>query len=94
MGFSLFDFKFSATNCQTPGLNNEQEKSIEIMEDINKKTPGMLYIIKKLGHAYDQRKDFRKARAYFNYAIRLDPNDTLIRSRLEEYNKYLSYLGY
>ncbi len=76
------------------GLNNEQEKSIEILEDINKKTPGMLYIVKKLGHAYDQRKDFKKARAYFNYAIRLDPNDTLIRSRLEEYSKYLSYLGY
>lgn len=76
------------------GLNNEQEKAIEILEDINKKTPGMLYIVKKLGHAYDQRKDFKKARAYFNYAIRLDPNDTLIRSRLEEYNKYLSYLGY
>ncbi|SNX54482.1 serine/threonine-protein kinase [Thermoanaerobacterium sp. RBIITD] len=74
------------------GLNNEQEKSIEILEDINKKTPGMLYIVKKLGHAYDQRKDFKKARAYFNYAIRLDPNDTLIRSRLEEYSKYLSYL--
>jgi len=76
------------------GLNNEQEKAIEILENINKKTPGMLYIVKKLGHAYDQRKDFKKARAYFNYAIRLDPNDTLIRSRLEEYNKYLSYLGY
>jgi tetratricopeptide (TPR) repeat protein len=76
------------------GLNNEQEKSIEILEDINKKTPGMLYIVKKLGHAYDQRKDFRKARAYFNYAIRLDPNDMLIRSRLEEYNKYLNYLSY
>ena len=76
------------------GLNNEQEKSIEILEDINKKTPGMLYIVKKLGHAYDQKKNFKKARAYFNYAIRLDPNDELIKSRLEEYNKYLSYLGY
>lgn len=76
------------------GLNNEQGKSIEILEDINKKTPGMLYIVKKLGHAYDQKKDFKKARAYFNYAIRLDPNDTLIRNRLEEYSKYLSYLGY
>jgi len=76
------------------GLNNEQEKSIKILEDINRKTPGMLYIVKKLGHAYDQIKDFKKARAYFNYAIRLDPSDTLIRNRLEEYNKYLSYIGY
>ncbi|AEF93197.1 serine/threonine protein kinase with TPR repeats [Desulfotomaculum nigrificans CO-1-SRB] len=76
------------------GLNNEQEKAIGILEEINRQTPGMLYIVKKLGHAYDQRKDFKKARAYFNYAMRLDPNDRLIRSRLEEYNKYLSYLGY
>lgn len=76
------------------GLNNQQEKAIEILEDINKKTPGMLYIVKKLGHAYDQKKDYKKARAYFNYALRLDPNDTLIKSRLEEYDKYLGYLGY
>lgn len=74
------------------GLNNEQEKAIEILEDINKNTPGMLYIVKKLGHAYDQKKDFKKARAYFNYALRFDPNDGLIINRLKEYKKYLTYL--
>lgn len=74
------------------GLNNEQEKAIEILESINKNTPGMLYIVKKLGHAYDQRKDFKKARAYFSYVLRLDPDDELIKSRLEEYNRYLTYL--
>jgi Flp pilus assembly protein TadD len=52
----------------------------------------MLYIVKKLGHAYDQKKDFKKARAYFNYSMKLDPNDDLIRDRLEEYGKYLSCL--
>ena len=74
------------------GLNSEQEKAIDILEEINKKTPGMLYIVKKLGHAYDQKKDFKKARAYFNYSMKLDPNDDLIRDRLEEYGKYLSCL--
>lgn len=76
------------------GLNNEQEKSIEILEDINKKTPGMLYIVKKLGHAYDQRKDFKKARAYFNYVMRLDPNEELVKNRLDEYDRYLAYLKF
>lgn len=75
------------------GLNDEQEKSIEILEDINKRLWDALYS-KKLGHAYDQIKDFKKARAYFNYAIRLDPSDTIIRNRLEEYSKYFNYLGY
>lgn len=50
----------------------------------------MLYI----GHAYNQKKDFKKARAYFNYALKLDSNDMLIKGRLKEYNKYLNYLGY
>lgn len=54
----------------------------------------MLYIVKKPGHAYDQKKDFKKARAYFNYAMRLDLNDELIKDRLGEHGKYLSYLGY
>lgn len=74
------------------GLNNEQEKAIEILEEINKETPGMLYIIKKLGHAYDQIKEYKKARAFFNYALKLDHNDTIIRKRLDEYSRYLGYL--
>ncbi|URZ04231.1 tetratricopeptide repeat protein [Clostridium felsineum] len=76
------------------GLNNEQEDAIEILEEINKETPGMLYIVKKLGHAYDQIKEYKKARAFFNYALKLDPDDKIIRRRLEEYHKYFSLLGY
>lgn len=74
------------------GLNNEQEDAIEILEEINKETPGMLYIVKKLGHAYDQIKEYKKARAFFNYALKLDPNDQIIKKRLEEYDKYFSYI--
>lgn len=70
-------------------LNNEQHKAIEILEEINKKTPGLLYIVKKLGHAYDQVKNYSKARAYFNFSLRLDPNDETIRNRIDLYKKYL-----
>lgn len=74
------------------GLNNEQEDAIEILEEINKETPGMLYIVKKLGHAYDQIKEYKKARAFFNYALKLDPDDQIIKIRLEEYDKYFSFI--
>lgn len=70
-------------------LNSEEYKAIEILEDINKKTPGILYIVKKLGHAYDQIRDYSKAKGHFNYALRLDPNDEIIRNRVEMYKRYL-----
>lgn len=70
-------------------LNNEEVKAIEILEDINKETAGLLYIVKKLGHAYDQIRNYSKARAYFNYALRLDPTDEVIRNRIEMYKMYL-----
>lgn len=76
------------------GLNNEQEEAVEILEEINKQTPGMLYIVKKLGHAYDQIKEYKKARAFFNFALKLNPDDKIIRRRLDEYDKYFSLLGY
>lgn len=74
------------------GLNSEQEEAINILEAINKETPGMLYIVKKLGHAYDQIKEYKKARAFFNYALKLDPSDEVISKRIDEYSRYLGYL--
>jgi len=76
----------------TYGLNNKQHDAIQILEEINKQTPGMLYIVKKLGHAYDQIKEYKKARAFFNYALKLDPDDQITRKRVEEYDKYFSLL--
>jgi len=76
------------------GLNNEQEEAVVILEEINKQTPGMLYIVKKLGHAYDQIKEYKKARAFFNFALKLNPDDQIIRRRLDEYDKYFTLLGY
>lgn len=75
------------------GLNNEQDKAINILEQINKQTPGILCIVKKLGHAYDQIKEYKKARAFLSYSLKLDPNDKIINRRLEEYDKYLSFLS-
>ncbi|SKB73119.1 Tetratricopeptide repeat-containing protein [Acetoanaerobium noterae] len=70
-------------------LNYHEDKAIEILENINKETPGILAVVKKLGHAYDQIKTYGKARGYYNFALRLDPEDEKIKERLEIYKKYL-----
>ena len=72
------------------GLMDKPNKAIELLEEINEDTPGLLYIIKKLGHAYDMKKDFSKARAFFKYALKMEPSDELIRSRLAVYDQYLN----
>lgn len=72
------------------GLVNKPDLAIGILEEINQETPGLLYIIKKLGYAYDLKKEYSKARGYFKYAIKLDPSDKLINERLKVYEKYLS----
>ncbi|MUL33950.1 serine/threonine-protein kinase [Priestia megaterium] len=74
----------------TYGLVNKPNKAIGLLEEINEETPGLLYIVKKLGHAYDMKKDFGKARAYFKFALRMDPEDKLIKTRLEVYDQYLN----
>ncbi|UZQ52404.1 serine/threonine-protein kinase [Clostridium kluyveri] len=72
------------------GLVNNPNKAIKLLEEIDEETPGLLYIVKKLGHAYDMKKEFSKARAYFKYALRMDPNDELIQNRLDVYELYLN----
>lgn len=75
----------------TYGLVNKPNKAINLLEEINEETPGLLYIVKKLGHAYDMKKDFSKARAYFKYALKMDPNDEIIQNRLKVYEQYLHF---
>jgi tetratricopeptide (TPR) repeat protein len=70
----------------TYGLINKPDEAIKLLEEINEETPGLLYIVKKLGHAYDIKKEFSKARAYFKYALRMDPGDMLIQNRLKVYD--------
>jgi tetratricopeptide (TPR) repeat protein len=74
----------------TYGLINKPDEAIKLLEGINEETPGLLYIVKKLGHAYDIKKEFSKARAYFKYALRMDPGDMLIENRLKVYDQYLN----
>lgn len=74
----------------TYGLINSPNRAIGLLEKINEETPGLLYIVKKLGHAYDMKKDFSKARAFFKYALRMDSNDVLIQNRLKVYEQYLN----
>lgn len=74
----------------TYGLVNKPVEAIKLLEEINEETPGLLYVVKKLGHAYDIKKEFSKARAYFKYALRMDPGDMLIQNRLKVYDQYLN----
>jgi serine/threonine-protein kinase len=71
------------------GLCNQEDKAINLLEAINKETPGIWVIVKKLGQAYEQKKDYERARGYFKYALRLRPNDAYLTSKLEKYDFYL-----
>ena len=84
------DINYKYRLAITYGLVNRPNKAIQLLEEINEKTPGMLYVVKKLGHAYDIQKEFSKARAYFKYCLRMDPNDEIIKNRLKVYEQYLN----
>lgn len=84
------DINYKYRLAITYGLINRPNKAIELLEEINDRTPGLLYVVKKLGHAYDMQKEFSKARAYFKYSLRMDPTDELINSRLKVYEEYLN----
>lgn len=84
------DINYKYRLAITYGLINKPNKAIKLLEEINDKTPGLLYIVKKLGHAYDMQKEFSKARAYFQYSLRMDPDDEIINNRLKVYKEYLN----
>lgn len=84
------DINYKYRLAITYGLMDKPNKAIDLLEEINEETPGLLYIVKKLGHAYDMKKDFSKARAFFKFALRMEPSDTLIKNRLEVYDQYLN----
>lgn len=84
------DINYKYRLAITYGLINNPHKAISLLEEINEKTPGLLYIVKKLGHAYDMQKEFSKARAYFKYSLRMDPDDEIINNRIKVYEEYLN----
>lgn len=88
---NLEDINYKYRLAINYGLINKPDKAIGLLEEINEETPGLLYIVKKLGHAYDMKKEYSKARAYFKYSLRMDPDDKIINNRLKVYDQYLNY---
>ncbi|MDQ2087922.1 protein kinase [Herbivorax sp. ANBcel31] len=84
------DINYKYRLAITYGLINKTDRAIYLLEKINEETPGLLYIVKKLGHAYDLNKDYSKARAFFKYALRMDPSDETIKNRIDIFDKYLN----
>lgn len=81
------DYRYRLSLCY--GLCNEEDKAIEILEEINQETPGVWVVVKKLGQAFEQKREFEKARGYFKYALRLNPHDQVVKEKLEKYGFYL-----
>ena len=80
------DYRYKYANILA--LIQCEPKAIEILEQINVETPGILSVVKKIAQAYDQVKEFKKSLAYYNYAFRLNPNDTRVIHRIEVLKKY------
>ncbi|MBM7649035.1 serine/threonine-protein kinase [Bacillus ectoiniformans] len=81
------DYRYRLAICF--GLCNQEDKAIEILEAINQETPGVWVVVKKLGLAYEQKREYEKARGYFKYALKLNPDDREVIAKLEKYDFYL-----
>jgi serine/threonine-protein kinase len=81
------DYRYRLAICY--GLCNEEDKAIQLLEEINQETPGIWVVVKKLGQAYEQKREFEKARGYFKYALRLNPSDEMVKDKLQKYDFYL-----
>ncbi|WP_077212387.1 tetratricopeptide repeat protein [Bacillus dakarensis] len=81
------DYRYRLAICY--GLCNQEDKAIQILEDINQETPGVWVVVKKLGLAFEQKREYEKARGYFKYAYRLKPDDLEVKEKLEKYDFYL-----
>ncbi|MGD6818303.1 tetratricopeptide repeat protein [Metabacillus sp. 113a] len=81
------DYRYRLAICY--GLCNQEDKAIKILEDINQETPGVWVVVKKLGLAYEQKREYEKARGYFKYAHRLKHDDQEVKDKLEKFDFYL-----
>lgn len=81
------DYRYKLALCY--GVCGKEEKSIQILEQINQETPGIWAVVKKLGQAYDQKRDYERARGYFKYALKLRPDDEYVKQKLALYEYYL-----
>lgn len=83
----ILNYRYRLAMCY--GLCNQEDKAISILEAINNETPGIWAVVKKLGQAYEQKRDYERARGYFKYALRLRPGDEDITRKLAKYDFYL-----
>lgn len=78
------DYAYKLAN--TLALMHHEREALAILEQINIDTPGIMTVIKKIGYAYDQLRDFKKARSYYLHALTLDPEDKHLKKRLSIIN--------
>lgn len=83
------DLKYKYRLALVNGLCNNLDRAIKLLEEINQEEPGRLIILKKLAYAYDQKKEFNKARGYFKFVNKLDPGDEKVKEKLEMYDRLL-----
>jgi serine/threonine-protein kinase len=81
------DYRYRLAICY--GLCNQEDKAIQLLEEINQETPGVWVVVKKLGQAYEQKREYEKARGYFKYAHKLKPDDQEVKEKLKKYDFYL-----
>ncbi|WP_342556967.1 protein kinase [Lysinibacillus sp. FSL P4-0201] len=81
------DYRYRLASCY--GLCNKEDQAITLLEEINHNTPGIWIVVKKLGQAYEQKKEFEKARGYYKYALRLKPDDQSVKDKLARFEFYL-----
>lgn len=84
---SSIDYRYRLAICF--GLCNCEDRAIKLLEEINQETPGIWVVVKKLGQAYEQKREFEKARGYFKYAHRLKADDEEVNAKLAKYDFYL-----
>ncbi|MCZ0755607.1 protein kinase domain-containing protein [Anoxybacillus sp. J5B_2022] len=81
------NYRYKLAVCY--GVCGQGEKTIQLLEQLNQETQGIWVVVKKLGQAYEQKKDYERARAYFKYALKLRPDDEYVKQRLTTYDYYL-----
>ncbi len=78
--------------------NRIWKDEVSLWSDAKKKAPYLIRTYNNLGEAYDKRREYRKAIAEFEMALRLDPNYFFglnnlgnVYGKLQEYFKALEY---
>lgn len=82
-GFSSDDSGNSNTLI-TQELGDNPEFDEQYWLDVLKQDTKSVYPYKKLGDIYSTRQDFRQARLMFGYALKLNPDDSEAKAKIEK----------